>query len=735
MEALAVEKLDTMEGTVRYVPWDDNGFTVITFKSGWVPDFAVNPKYPKSFTAVGTFAMKPYIGQRYELKGCWEKTKYGWQFKVKSYTELDPLSEKDIVEYLSSGLFKGIGKKTAQAIVDVFGMDTLQIIKNSPQRLKEVKGIHIKVEDIVKDYEEMKQKEKLILSLKPYRISFKTINKIYELYKEKAMEVIIDNPYRLCDEIEGIGFKTADLIGNVCNIDPNDEYRIRAGIKYTLTQAASFEGHVYLPFELMVKKVQDAIQKCEVIGPVDQNHIARVAVDMHRTGDLIIEKDDSVFLPIYYASEVTIGNKISGLLKTKPRDFADIENAISLMESKFDIKYAEKQKEAFHMLAENNLMIITGSPGTGKTTIIKGIIEIFKHNYKNCQIILAAPTGRAAKRMEEATGLTAKTLHRTLEYRPTEEGVCSRNEKNPLDADLIIVDESSMKDTLLTATFLKAVKNSTSVIFVGDVDQLPSVGAGNVLKDLIDSKKVPTIYLNEIFRQKDTSKIVINAAKINAQDTDLEYGDDFILIEEDNLSKLPELIVRHFKEELAEIKDINQVQVITPMRKITYETGSTKLNSALQEDLNPKKDNKPEVRISEHRVFRKYDKVMQTKNDAEKEVYNGDNGIVYDITTNMGSTTTKIKFSDTEHSYARNDLDEVELAYACTVHKSQGCEYDVVIIPLDPTHKRMLQKNLIYTAVTRAKKKVILIGKKEALIMAIKNSRVSTRFTKLKERL
>lgn len=734
------EDVITIEGTVAKILYKNeaNNYVIVSVKASnpeVIPDFAANEWYPGRFVAIGNF-MRISQGQKFILKGKWTRhPQYGGRFQVESYEEIVPTDLEALIEYLSSGLFKGIGRKTAASIVQAFGEKTLDVIKNHPEKLTTVKGISdAKASIIVRSYKESEHLERLMLSLKPFNISTKKIIKIYQRYGENAIEKIIENPYWLCDEIEGIGFRTADAIAKHCGIAPNDDYRIRAGIIYTLHECAQVDGHVYLPFEVMVQKTKEVLMAGEITGDVDKNSIIRVAIDMNNSEELVIEKDGAVYLPFYHGAEIYVAKKLQILLETKPRKFIyDMDEVISELEKKHKIQYAPKQKEAFYTLPKTNVMVITGGPGTGKTTIIKGIIDIFKKNFPGSKISLAAPTGRAAKRMEEATGVEAKTIHRLLEYRPTEElGICcGRNEYNPLDADLIIIDESSMIDLLLCATFLKAVKPSTLLIFVGDIDQLPSVGAGNVLKDIIDSGKIPVVRLNEIFRQKDTSRIIINAAKINRGETDLDFGDDFVFVEEEDIHNIPNIIKNEFRDALVEVRDINEIQVITPFRKRT-ETGVERLNQILQQDLNPKRSNETEIHYGSN-TFRKYDKVMQYKNNYEKQVFNGDVGIIHEVDPNNG--ILKVMINDEMVEYHKDELDELQLAYATTIHKSQGCEYHTVIIPISMQHKRMLQRNLIYTGITRAKEKVILIGQKKALNYAIRNNKVSSRFTKLAKRI
>lgn len=732
------DELLVMEGTIKKILWKNEGDnTVIASVTGDnIPADKRSPLYPKDFVTIGTF-LRLSVGQRVILNGRWSKDKQGrWRFLAVSHTDVLPTSREGMVDYLSSGLFKGVGKKTAQEIVRAFGTNALDVIRNDPQRLHTVKGIAgSKAAAIISSYREAEHLERLMLSLRQYHIPTAKIVRISQFYGDSAMDRIIENPYRLCDDIEGISFKTADSIARVCNVEAGDDFRVRAGVIYTLNECANAEGHVYLPFELLVTKTQKNLQEGEISGEVSRNDITRVCVDMNNAKELVVEQDGSVYLPLFHGSEVLCGKKVHLLTQKAPKSFRNkVDETVTEMQKLFGIKYAKKQKEAFHTLPTTNMMVITGGPGTGKTTIIKGMIHLFKRNFPGAKIILAAPTGRAAKRMEEATKLEAKTIHRTLEYRPQADGSisCGKDEKNPIDADLIILDECSMLDLLLFTQFLKAVHPDTTLVMVGDIDQLPSVGAGNVLKDIISSKKVPVVFLNEIFRQADTSKIIINAAHINNGKCYLEYNNsEFQFIEENDPLKIPELIKREFKKAFAEVRDINEIQVLTPFRKKT-ENGVEQLNTVLQEDLNPKAANKPELAYR-NSVFRRYDKIMQYRNNYDKEVYNGDVGIVNNVNAVDGTVLAQI--GEDQIEYARDELDEIQLAYATTIHKSQGCEYHTVIIPVTSQHKRMLQRNLLYTGVTRAKQKVILIGEKKALHYAILNDKINGRFSKLFERI
>ena len=727
-------KTDSINGKVNKILFRnaENGFSIVSIKSTQIPDFAKKRSYPNQFTAKGIF-LQLAEGQHLTLSGKWDKDKqYGWGFLVDTYTEEAPNSKEAMVEYLSCGLFKGIGEKTAQNLVKHFGREVVDIIRKNPQELSKVQGISSrKAQNIADSYKASEHLEKLMLSLKPYKISTKKINKIYQQYGEKSMERIVENPYQLCQDVEGIGFLVADAIGSSCNISPNNEHRIQSALLHTLNVASMAEGHAYLPFDLLIEKTQAVLEKGAISGKVAKNDLVRIAVDLNNQEEIILEQDSAAYLPLMIGSEKFVANKIRLMGQQKEFDFPfPLKECLSEMEKKNKIKYAEKQREAFQKTMQNNMLIITGGPGTGKTTIIKGIVDLYKKNFPGCKIELAAPTGRAAKRMTESTKLPAKTIHRMLEYRPSDEGGirCGRDESNPIEAKVIIVDESSMIDILLMTSLLKAVKNDTALIFVGDTDQLPSVGPGNVLKDMINSQKIPTVFLNEIFRQAGTSKIIINADKINRGENELEYDDDFQIIEA-KTEEIPSMIEKVYMKELQRLGDLNDLQLVTPFRRKT-DAGVDALNKQLQEVVNPKKGEELKYGFQ---TFRAKDKVMQYRNNYEKDIYNGDVGTVDWV--DRKNNEMEVRIEDEPIYYSKEDLDEIQLAYATTIHKSQGCEYDTIIIPLSIEHKRMLQRNLIYTGITRAKTKVILVGEKRALNYAIKNNNVNARFSKLVERI
>jgi len=738
METSTKKKQVEIMGTVTNVLVMDSvqSFAIVVLKSDNIPEFVKKASgYKNTFVAVGNF-VRAVVGQDFLLRGEWTKhPRYGWRFNVEGYEEVLPTTNHALEQYLSCGLFKGIGPKTAALIVKKFGEDTLNVIKNHPEKLMTIKGIsHKRAEVITKAYREHEFLEELMLILKPYNVSNKRVAKIYKRYGENAVSILKENPYRLTDEIDGFGFKTADQIARAFDVAFDDEYRIRAGVLFILHEAAAKDGHLFLTRRSLLIRTRKVLKTDE--GEIDSSAIIPVLEKMEENGDIVIE-EENVFLPIHHRSEIYCARKTRDLIRQKPYKFPyDMEETIRELEKKNGIKYAKKQKEAIKAIEDTNLLVITGGPGVGKTTIIKAIIQAFKKNFPEREVKLVAPTGRAAKKMEEATGLSAKTIHRELEFKRSSEDrvICGRNERNPIDADLLVVDESSMIDIHLFTHLLRAIDVGTKTIFVGDVDQLPSVGPGNVFRDLINSGEVRAVKLDEIFRQEDTSKIIINADYIRKGNHRLEWGDDFVFIREDDDTKIPELIKEHFIKELERTKDINKVQVLSPFRTRT-DTGVNNVNEILQNCVNPKKPHEQEMYYGK-KTFRVNDKVMQFRNDYDKEVFNGDIGFISSVYRDLsGENIAQIEIDGREIEYLQEDFEELDLAYATTIHKSQGSEYEVVIMPITTQHYIFLQRNMIYTAITRARKKVILIGTPQALAIAVKNNKTKERNSKLKERI
>lgn len=678
-------------------------------------------------------------GEVLKLKGYWDNhPKYGEQFRIVSYESIMPATLRGVEKYLGSGMIKGIGPVTAKRLVSTFGTETLSIIENDIERLNEVSGIGEKrIEMIRKAWEEQKDIRDVMVFLQGNGVSPAYAIKIYKHYGKDSVKTVSENPYRLAMDIFGIGFITADKIAEKLGIPKDSQTRIEAGILYVLNQLSD-DGHVYYPYDLLIKE-------CSRILGVGEEKIPQALDSVSSQKKIVIEdfsnpqssiqnlQSTVVYLARFHVAEVGIARHLTSLFKTpKQLRLINIDQAIDWVQDTLKIRLSEKQIEAVKDAVNSKIMVITGGPGTGKTTIINSVINIYKKMGQ--KILLAAPTGRAAKRMTEATGHESKTIHRLLEYAPGS-GSFKRNELNPLDADLIIIDETSMVDSLLMYHFLKAVSLKATLIFVGDVDQLPSVGAGCVLKDIINSKRIPTVVLDQIFRQSRESMIVVNAHRINKGNLPLFKSDetrlkDFYFFFIEDPEKVLEKIIYLCKEAIPSrfhFHPLNDIQVLTPMHKGTV--GVASLNAALQRELNSRK----EELVRGGKVFKVGDKVIQLRNNYEKDVYNGDIGRVVKIDGEVHEMI--VDYDGKMVKYEFSDLDEVVLAYAISVHKSQGSEYPVVIMPVLTQHYMLLQRNLIYTGITRGKRLVILIGTKKALAIAINNNKPQKRYTMLKERL
>jgi len=684
-------------------------------------------------TIVGNLtAINP--GESLKLTGRWvHNKKFGEQFQVENYEVTVPATVHGIRKYLGSGLIKGIGPIMAERIVKKFALDTLEIIEKTPERLSEVDGIGPKrIAMITKAWEEQKEIKEIMIFLQGHGVSATYSAKIYKQYGDHSIEVVKENPYRLAQDIHGIGFITADKIAQNMGIDPNSLIRAKAGVIYVLNGLTE-EGHVYYPETDLVRKAKEILK-------VDQEIITQAITELSKGKEIIleeinVEKDHrAVYLAPFYVAETEIAQRLRGL-KESPSTIRPIhpEKAIEWVQQKLKIELAEKQKEAVLLAGNSKVLIITGGPGTGKTTIITAILKIFQQ--LKLRILLAAPTGRAAKRMSEATGWESKTIHRLLEYSPKKSGF-KKDQEDPLEADVIVIDEASMVDTLLMYHLLKAIPFQAHLILVGDVDQLPSVGPGNVLRDIIDSGIFTVVRLTEIFRQAQESMIIVNAHKVNQGEfpilKEIERKEiaDFYFIQEEEPEKALNQILTLCSERIPNhfgFHPIRDIQVLTPMHKGVI--GAINLNIELQKKLNPEQQGITHG----SRTFKLNDKVMQIVNNYDKEVFNGDIGWVSRI--NQEDRELTIDFEGRLVPYDFSDLDEVVLAYAISVHKSQGSEYPVVILPVTTQHYILLQRNLIYTGITRAKKLVVLVGTKKALAIAIKNNKPQLRFTHLSERL
>lgn len=689
----------------------ENGYSVMKVK---VKDYA------DLVTLVGNLLEVP-VGSVLLCEGEWKVDKrYGSQFVAQTWEEVMPATLYGIEKYLGSGLVKGIGPKYAQLIVSKFGLDTIEVIETGIQRLYEVPGIGKKrVEKIQESWEKQKDIKNVMLFLQGYGVSTAYAAKIYRQYGKESIDTVKGNPYRLADDIWGIGFKTADGIANKMGYENNDPRRCKSGINYTLSELAD-EGHVYAEEEQLVKSAKELLQ-------ADEEPIRSAMAEMVQAEELKTD-GGAIYLPPFYYAEVGTANRLLALLENKTTSLFAKPLNIEEISKSTGIEYDEVQIQAIKQAVDSKVMVLTGGPGTGKTTTTQGIIAALKN--MGLRILLAAPTGRASKRMSEATGMEAKTIHRLLEYNP-KDGY-KRNDENPLEGDALIVDECSMIDIVLMNNLMKAIPTSMRLVLVGDIDQLPSVGAGNVLRDIIDSERIPVIRLTRIFRQAQSSRIVMSAHAINQghfPDTSNGKETDFFFMQMEEPEVVAENIVKLVKERLPKAykQPISNIQVLTPMQRGVV--GASNLNISLQAALNPSQ-------LALNRggySFKLNDRVMQLRNNYDKEVFNGDLGYVSHV--NMEDRTLQVDFDGKLVEYEVSELDELTLAYATTIHKSQGSEYPIVVMPVLMTHYVMLQRNLIYTGITRAKKICVLLGTKKALSFAIRNMSVLKRNTKLKERL
>ena len=700
----------------------------------------------ESIPLVGTM---PYasVGEGIEASGTWIISKdYGKQFKVEEYKKHLPKKKNSILRYLSSGAIKGIGAKIAKKIVDTYGEDSFDVIENHPDWLMQINGIsRKKAYDMSFDFKE-KSDVREIMTISGGAISAETSVKIHKKWGKNAVGILKENPYLLCGEQFGITFKKADEIAFSYGISSDDENRIIAGIRYVLGVYAIRDGHTYVKKELLVDSVSKylGVEKDTVLRLFGEDgSLNGISFFSH-------QNEPCVSLNELYFAEINIAKRLKYInRKAMALDNANLDYIVADIEARDGIKYASLQKKAIYEAIKSGVMILTGGPGTGKTTVIKVLLQIFNHLSITCS--LCAPTGRASKRMSEATGEESKTIHRLLEVTTgsnlENEPKFARNNSNPLDADVIIVDEASMIDVPLMSSLLNAIKPGSRLILIGDIDQLPSVGEGNVLNDIIDSGEFSTVCLNEIFRQAGNSGIVTNAHKINKgmhPDFTKKF-DDFFFIEQSE-EKIPEYIAdlclnrlpKKYGKQISE-----QIQVITPSKKGLC--GTINLNYVLQLTLNPPSEKKPQLNKGQSKFFRLGDKVMQTKNNYDIEwtddkngieilgtgVFNGDVGVIKEI-----GEQVVVDYQGKTVEYLQNELDELEHSYAITVHKSQGSEYPIVIIPISPSCPYMpLTRNLIYTAITRAEKMVILIGDKETFFKMIENNTKIARNTMLKKLL
>ncbi|MFQ9515687.1 MAG: ATP-dependent RecD-like DNA helicase [Eubacterium sp.] len=729
---------------------EDNGYTVLTLSSG-----------KKEVTCIGTFG---YIGQGEYVEIQGEEVFhdiYGKQIKVVEYKIVPATDEASLRKYLGSGAIKGLGAVLANRIVDKFGEDTLRVIEEEPELLADIRGITIrKAMDICEQIEEKKDMRDIMIFLQGYGISPNLSNKIYNLYGNKVYDVISNNPYQLADDVAGIGFKTADHIARRAGVEVNAAIRIKSGMCYALTEA-SLSGHTYLPKSKLVEGTINLLglrdQYLNTDGTFNMDLLDNCFTELVLEQKLIVKNIDeveAVFLSNFYYTELNIARMLLELNISTPEDEYILGVKLDTIEKLTGIHLDELQRKAVTETQNNGISIITGGPGTGKTTTINAIIQMFESD--GMEVSLAAPTGRAAKRMTEATGHEAKTIHRMLEISGGQgeeelEARFGRNEQNPLETDVIIVDEMSMVDTFLMHALLKAVAIGTRIIFVGDVNQLASVGPGNVLKDIIESGCFSVVKLTKVFRQAGESGIVTNAHKINAGERvelDNSTG-DFLYIERENAQMALNATIGLIKSKLPDYVGAREmdIQVLTPMRNGIL--GVNSLNSQLQKYINPPDGNKKEKEIGGV-IFREGDKVMQIKNNYQLEweqrnsrgivvdsgsgIFNGDMGNITYI--NNATNYMEVRFDDDRYViYDTKQAEELELAYAVTIHKSQGSEYPAVIMPLVSGISMLMTRNLLYTGVTRARKCVCIVGRKETFAAMIANEDQHKRYSGLKWQL
>ncbi len=716
---------------------EENGYLVGVFQTN-----------ENEMSIVGYMHSAVKKGGIYKLTGEWKThASYGEQFYFNAYVEEMPESEEAIEYYLGSGVLKGIGPKTAACIVQRFGKDTFKVIEENPERLTDVEGIGpVKAASIAEAFNDHRELMNITMFLQKYGIQGAYALKLYKIYKNSTIEVIKENPYKLVEDVYGIGFKTADTIAEKMDIATDSPLRVASGIKYMLNHFAG-EGHTFVPAEYFSEKTAEILDISKV-------QVHEIMTELALEGAVHLENLENrtvIFSMPYFYAETNVCKNLIKLLKAELKPIqADISELIHITESELDIQLADNQKLAVQEAMTNGIYVITGGPGTGKTTTINSLIHIF--NRYGMKTVLAAPTGRAAKRITETSGFEAKTIHRLLEYNFSENEAAMRfnkNEENTIEGDVIIVDEMSMVDILLMNGLLKAITPGTRLILVGDADQLPSVGAGNVLRDIINSEVIPFVKLNEIFRQARESLIVVNAHKINKG----EYPDynekdkDFFFLRQSNELQILETIKTLFHERLPkyykECNPVRDIQILTPGRKGLL--GTHHLNKELQQLLNPAQSHISEKLIKD-KLFREGDKVMQIKNNYNAQwrkkddfsegqgIFNGDVGFIQKIDNEDGEMT--VLFDDNKIViYDFSQIEELELAYAVTVHKSQGSEFPIIIMPMGWFPPILMTRNLLYTAVTRARSAVVLVGGEKYVHGMIQNNRIIERYSGLGIRL
>lgn len=731
---------EVKKGTIEDIIFrnKENGYTIAV-----VEDEDEN----EIFTAVGYLPFAD-TGRCYEFTGNWKThPTYGEQFDITESKEILPTSTRGIEDFLASGAIKGIGKKTAALIVRKFGLETLKIMEDAPDRLSEIEGIGPKKADTIGEaFKEKRAVAEVSMFLQQFGISANYAIRLYREYGTAAIDIVSQNPYQLVSDIYGIGFKKADAIAEKIGLAKDDEYRIQSGVKFTLNYYVN-EGHTYVPKKLLCEKAGQLME-------ISIESVNDILVGMAFEGDIQIENLEGqavVFLMPYFMAEQNVCKRLMAVNNAALKVInADLDNLIKITENEKGLDLSENQKFAVKSSLQNGVSVVTGGPGTGKTTIINAIMNILEHS--GLKTAIAAPTGRAAKRITETSGYYASTIHRLLEYYYSEgEDIMrfGKTEENPLEYDVVIIDEASMIDILLMNGLMNAIVPGTRVIFVGDSDQLPSVGAGNVLRDIIDSEVIYSVKLTEIFRQAKESLIVVNAHKINkGENPDFNEKDkDFFFLQKNNekdmLETIKDLCVRRLPAYFKDCDAMKDMQVLTPVRKGLL--GSINLNKEMQAVLNPSNPDLAEQKYGD-KIFRVNDKVMQIKNNYQmtwkriedftegQGIFNGDVGFITHIDKEFNEVV--VIFDDSKYvTYDVTQLDELELAYAVTVHKSQGSEFPIVIMPVTWFPPVLATRNLLYTAVTRGKQAVVLVGSMNKMYAMVENNRITDRYTGLKARL
>lgn len=717
----------------RAIFQSDNGYCVFSYST---QDESVPKEARKNtffcddkihFTAVGYHLVSTNVVE-VELDGTWEQSKHGLQLSVTTCKQIVPTDQAGVLAYLSSGIIKGVGPEIAKAIVAKFGDKTMEVLDQNPQQLLSIRGIaRTKLKTIVASYEETKALSDLMIYLAPFGVSMKKAAMIKEEFGDQSLQIVKTDPFQLC-RIKGFGFMTVDSIARKTKVSLKHPMRYAGAINYVLDEAR-VSGHLFLSVDETVGRCYDLLNSdCEA-EVVSEGEI-RQAISNERLESRIYVEGTRVYLSYERMCEVKAAKRIvSMILQEDFEEIYDLDEKIDQAEQTLKQKLAPSQRKAVKLCLSHPISIMTGGPGSGKTTTLRFILDIYKKEYPSNEILLAAPTGRASRRMAEQTGMFASTLHSALGLITDEESPL--NDTELLPADLIVVDEFSMVDMRLAYILLERIKPGAQLLIVGDADQLPSVGAGNVLREMIRSEKVPTAVLDTIFRQASNSRIIVNAHAINHNDTHLQYGDDFQMLEVQNAEDAAQLVVKNYLQEVSQ-HGLENVQILSPFRK-RGAVASNALNETIRDLVNPASKRKMELKCGS-RVFRVGDRIMQTAN--RNGVSNGDVGLITGMVKVDDEVFVDIRLLDgRELRYSKDMMEDVEFSYCLTIHKSQGQEYPVIIVPLLKEHYIMLRRNLLYTAVTRAKAKVILIGQRQAVYIAIHKCDVGQRNTVLADRI